>query len=134
MVGSELGSDAFRRARAARWLAVARWFATPKPIITKARNPKIPAMLPATGTGVFGQAGTDVSVQVKVWPISTQVTGSVFDEGVHVTVNAVTYVPGLNVDGWPGLLAKPLVAVKALFVPPGAGGMLAVKMLVVGLV
>ena len=54
-----LGSDAFRRARAARWLAVARWFATPKPIITKARNPKIPAMLPATGTGVFGQAGTD---------------------------------------------------------------------------
>jgi hypothetical protein len=91
-------------------------------------------MLPATGTGVLGHAGTDVSVHVKVWPIKTHVTGSLFDEGVQVTVKAVTYVPGEKLDACPGLLANPLVAVNALFVPPGAGGMLAVRMLEVGFV
>jgi len=91
-------------------------------------------MLPATGTGVLGHADSEVSVHVYVWPIKTHVTGSFFDEGVQVTVNAVTYVPGWNVDGCPGLLANPLVAVKELFAPPGAGGMLAVRMLAVGFV
>ena len=49
-----------------------------------------------------------------MWPISFQVTGSVLEVGLQVTVKAVRYVPGTNVSVCAGLAAKPFVAVNAL--------------------